>query len=217
MAHVIMFCLQTLKTQVNIYFLLEFPQNIEFPYPVLPPASEMCFTAHTLAIHLFQIHCTEYYIRNLTCVHISLCNTSESYPCFTISLDKMLRDFVTAQMLRTCYSFYSSLSSLISQCRWRSWEHVITVPAVLSEGFVISGLVLISVLSSLLCEWMWITGFYRIRCSSNSMYCVAVSLLFAQCLYWVGEELCKVCRCLSFLLWRTSFSFEIWALHHFVN
>lgn len=25
-----------IDTQVNIYFLLEFPQNIEFPYPVLP-------------------------------------------------------------------------------------------------------------------------------------------------------------------------------------
>lgn len=125
----------------------------------------------------------------------------------------MLRDFVIAQILRACHSFFGSFSSLTSLCMWNSWEDVITVPAVLSEGFVISGLVLISALSavnrpSLLCEWMWITGFYRIRCSSNSMYCDAVSLLFAQCLYWVGEELCKVCRCLNFLLWRTSFSFE---------
>lgn len=92
------------------------------------------------------------------------------------------------------------------------FENVITVPAVLGERFVVSGLVLISSLSavnrpSALCEWMWIIEFYRIHHAYNSMCCVALSLFIGSVSIVSGWGAFQgLVRYINCPLWRKRFS-----------
>lgn len=93
---------------------------------------------------------------------------------------------------------------------WTLFESVITVPAVLGERFVVSGLVLISSLSavnrpSALCEWMWIE-FYRIHHSYNSMCCHAFIVIRSVSLVSGWGALQGLVRSLNCPLWRKRFS-----------